>query len=72
MKATNLLEEHMITVPESWLKQVGHLAKKVSQQISDLPDEDHSILMKTDISALVGYASSADNVVKYNRIADNF
>ncbi len=72
MATTNAPEERMIAVPESWLKQIGHLAEKVHKQMDELPPEAHTFLMRTDISALVGYASSAENVVKFNRIADKF
>lgn len=65
----NTEPEGMIEVSESWMKQIADLAEKVSKQMKNLPDEDFTVLAKTDISALVGYAGSARNVLKYRRIA---
>jgi hypothetical protein len=60
-------EERTIPVPVKWLESLTEYAERVRKQIDELPDEDHTVLIKTDISALVGYASSARTVLNNNK-----
>ncbi len=61
-----MTDEPTILVPESWLKCLEALADRVRSQMDDGPDTDYSVYIKTDISALVGYALSAKTIIKHN------
>jgi hypothetical protein len=65
----NIEEGPMIDVPQSWLNQIADLAEKVHNQMDKLPPEAYTTFIKTDISALLGYASSARTIVKLKGIA---
>jgi hypothetical protein len=60
----------MIEVNETWLKQIAQLADKVSKQIDALEPSETTAINKTSINLLIGYASSAGNLIKYRRIAE--
>lgn len=57
-----------ILVPTAWLLTLLALSKKVNGQIEKMSPIDHTVLFKTDISALTGYASSAETILKYPRV----
>lgn len=61
-------EDPMIDVPQSWLQKLADLTKKVHAQIENLPPEDYNTLIKTDVSALLGYASSAETIISLKGI----
>lgn len=60
------MNDPIISVPESWLKRLDELAAKVHKQMEDGPGANYAVYMQTDIAALVGYASSAKTLIKYN------
>ena len=60
------MNEKMISVPESWFLTLLGLEEKINKQIDELNPEDFHILMQTDISALLGFVSSAKTILKYN------
>jgi len=62
-------EEPMYEVPQSWLEGLAERAERVNKQLDQLPPEAFNHLIKTDISGLTGYASSARTLIKYRRIA---
>jgi hypothetical protein len=60
-----------ISVPKSWLENLLKLNDKVQKQLKEMPVAEYSTIFKTDISALIGYVSSAETILKYNKYMDN-
>jgi len=56
-----------VSVPKFWLESLIEYSEKVRGQIEKLPTAEYHTIFKTDISALIGYASSAKTILKYNK-----
>lgn len=55
-----------VEIPVAWVKQLLNRGKRVEKQLQELNAKDHMVIMKTDISALVGFASSCETILKFN------
>ena len=62
-----LPESWEVSVPSTWLETLLRYSKLVEKQMQELDSVDYGVFIKTDISALIGYASSAETIIKYNK-----
>lgn len=58
------MNESYVMVPESWLRRLDALATKVTKQMDEGPAADYNVYIKTEISALVGYAASSRTLLR--------